>query len=550
MPAPTPKPTTKQEGGAPANSVNGSSPDLVALLSSSDILQQLLRIDIENKQLKQRNSDLEVTNRTNIDTIAEKRSAWSDEKAALERELQAKLDEMKSLRYAKNKVDELSGQVKQQEIQLLSQGETIKKKGAEITRHQALCQKAKEELDLEKTSAKVLSDSLRTLKQDLSCKKEELAKANDSLADVQSFAVQLRPMAAGKAQVKRALDNTFHQFLTFFHDELSADLAYHSAPTDVIEKLSIPLPASNSAAARQMRVVAALAVCGDALDRHIFRQAFVGDDLHQLLETLVVDHPKQESRVRAVLLKLLEVFPDDKKAVQEANVDSAVKEIVGALGKWVQPTSGFDARLRPLCAEAAEAWNKTLALENRVVARSVSWPEHGHPVPLEVPDKRKSQPNATNSSQNNNKSQTTPATTETAKKQQQQQQQQQAAGPAQTSQSQRPAQRLSRNEVLKPVWPVFIAHPITAADDDDDDDDDDDGGDEEPAAEFEVLSYGYVLTKAQALEAEEEVSREQSPFKLARQNTRRQQTAVPKKRRNSMVLPAAGRGSSVASSAG
>lgn len=192
--------TPKEENGQSSNGLDPSL-DAIGLISSSPVLKRLLQIDIENEQLRKRNLELEVTNRTNLDSIAEERKKSDADRNIVLRELQDQKDKVQSLRSAETKAETLDRQIKEQEKSILTQVETIKKKSAEIGRQQTLYEKTKEELDKEKSSRAALSSSLQTAKQDMARNKLELTNANASLATLQSFVVPLQPVADAKAQM-------------------------------------------------------------------------------------------------------------------------------------------------------------------------------------------------------------------------------------------------------------------------------------------------------------------------------------------------------------
>ncbi|OAA53319.1 hypothetical protein ISF_08800 [Cordyceps fumosorosea ARSEF 2679] len=509
MPELKPKQNGKEETGVPAKEANGPSSDIIALVSSSEIFQQLLQIDVENKRLKERNAALEVTNNTNMDTISEKRDAWSAEKAALERALQSERDETKTLREARAKADELSQQIKNQERHILALGEKIKKKGVEIGRHQALCETAKEELERERLNAKVLGDSFQKTQQELDCRKKDLATANETLVEIQSFVTPLQPLANRKTQIQDALGNVFRQFLDLFVAEFGGDVNLGVPAAEAMKNFR-PLPASSSTAAKRMRVAAALEISGEALIQHVFRQPLVNHDLNGALKTAAMHDPEHAAYVRAILLRLHKLLlEDEQKQIQEVNVQNAVGEITTALGKVTpRAASGLAPKLKPLCDAAAEAWNLTLEVENNIEAhlQFEEVPGEWRSVPLAETDKKQPSSSAAAAAGNGK-----------------------SPAPPNQQQSQQPS--LSDADVVRVVWPALTAHVAEA----------------EGQAEFELVSCGYVLTWAQTKEAEVEV---ESACKQARQDIRRQAmsaTAEGKKRRNSSVYI---RGMSVVSNGG
>ncbi|KAM3537951.1 hypothetical protein ARSEF1564_009135 [Beauveria bassiana] len=482
------KQDSKSENGVSAGSaVNGATPDLMALVASSQILQQILKVDVDNQRLRERNADLEAANRTNWDTILGDRDSWKADKAAMERELEDGRNEVKILREAKTKADELAKQVQAQEKQILAQGETIKKKDSEIGRQENLCAKAKEQLEQEKASAKVVAHSLQEAKKNLNRTKEEMEAVGDELAEFRSFTAPLQPMKNGKGQIQKALGDTFCRFLEFFHAEFSVDVKTHVSTTgSPLEEhcINIPLPASNSPAAKQMRIAAALRVAGMFLQRHVFRHALVSYELDRALDAVALVNPDHEAFVRSVLLKLHKVAPEEQEEMQKDNVDSAVKEIASTLGQIVPNVEGFHSRLQPLCEMAAEAWKPTAEMEGRIEAH-IRFIESDDCRPVPFPQAQSEPP--PNGANNNDNSQP-------------------PSDPVQ----------LSKGDLARVIWPLAMAHHF-----------DGDG------PEFEVMSCGYVLTKAQIQEAEEEVSRESTPRKKARLESRLHMGE--KKRRNSIA---------------
>ncbi|OAR01937.1 hypothetical protein LLEC1_05886 [Akanthomyces lecanii] len=400
--------------------------------------QRLLEIDSEIEQLRKRNSDLEVANRTNLNSIVEERQKADADRAIVLRELKEQKEKVQSLHGAETKAEKLDRQIKEQEKGLLSQVEAIKKKSAEVGCQQTLYERTKEELEKEKVKPH----------------RSEQQPADDE---------------AGVDSHSTAMFDNFHQFLDMYKAELSIDVAADTAPAAAIEKLGLPLPASNSAAAENMGIAAALAVTGKALVEHVFQQTLVDpdSDLHRVLDRLAVDDTEHEAYVRAVLLRLVQELPaDEQRAMHDASIAGAVEEIVTALEPWTPQAALKDKIEVDFLFQVLEEWRA---------------------VPLEK------KPTTASATSNNKSHVNTPK---------------QPAARAQTQQSS-PA-TLSKKQVAKVVWPVFMALLP----------------DEDPP---EIVSCGYVLTKAHMREAEEEVADEESTYKQARQSLRRKSTTQKKK---------------------
>ncbi len=252
-----------------------------------------------------------------------------------------------------------------------------------------------------------------------------------------------------------------------------------------------------------MRVIAGLMVCGKALYDHVFRPAHIttSDDveLDEVLDRLAGTSPRQEVYLRSVLLKVL---PEEQQRNRESGLELAMKEIAAAVGRWSRDADLFHVGLRSVCEKASESWQMALHVEDRITA-NLSFEVGGDWKQL--PTEHVAGPVRPGSSGPSR------AQARSQKKQQQQ------TGP--TASRTEPG-TLTRNKVAVVVWPAFLARVPQAP------------GATSPATVVAV-QHGYVLTKAQAQDADEEMSNEDSPHRIARQSTRRGRFSDPKKRRNS-----------------
>lgn len=184
--------------------------DLAALLSnleSSGAFQRFVQIDGENQTLKKKLAKLETTNETNMETIALRSEGWNAEKQGFLKTLQEEKDLVDSLRAEKVNADELSSKIDEQERLFLEQVEISKKKDAECTRLQKVCQQKACDLDEQESMNAALTNKLRTSQDELSRTTEELKAANASLASVRSFIVQLQPMTKLRGHMYVSLSN-------------------------------------------------------------------------------------------------------------------------------------------------------------------------------------------------------------------------------------------------------------------------------------------------------------------------------------------------------
>lgn len=175
--------------------------ELAALLSSSDAFHHLRQIEVEDKLLRERNTALEITNNTNIDTITKKVNDLTAEKTKMLEELEKEQVVAKSLREEKVSAERLRAEIKTQDDLIPLPGKTSKGKDAKITRKENMSRQKGIELEKERSTSAALANTLKTAQDSLVRCTAELASAEASLATLQSFAVQLQPMVKLKTQM-------------------------------------------------------------------------------------------------------------------------------------------------------------------------------------------------------------------------------------------------------------------------------------------------------------------------------------------------------------
>lgn len=75
---------------------------------------------------------------------------------------------------------------------------------------------------------------------------------------------------------------------------------------DLLKRI-VPLPLSNTTAAKDMRVAALIGICAESMSRHIFQSTYLldGNQLHELVDALQSNDWHQGSYLRSVLLRSL-----------------------------------------------------------------------------------------------------------------------------------------------------------------------------------------------------------------------------------------------------
>lgn len=122
----------------------------------------------------------------------------------------------------------------------------------------------------------------------------------------------------------------------------------------------IPLPQSNSQAAKQMRIAAVLAVLSRALSKHIFRPVYLIEndvELAAVLRSLEAISPQQEYHARSTLLAVL---PDREKRNAARRVKAVVREVSWLVQHLLSALQyeAFCTALLESCELACRQWNK------------------------------------------------------------------------------------------------------------------------------------------------------------------------------------------------
>lgn len=257
----------------------------------------------------------------------------------------------------------------------------------------------------------------------------------------------------------------------------------------------IPLPASNSTAAKRMRAFAALAVYANALARFVFRPTYAmpSGQLDTFLDAVARTSPLHEAYLRAVFQR---VPPTGKEQSTEDCAKLVAEEVAKAfIGCIPEELVGElkPAILRLATAES-ENWIMVQRTEESVTPDfALAYAEDWRRLPVS----RAASRHATNGQP----AQSAPKQTGDGKR---------------TGQSPNPGP-IQDGEMIGAIWPAFLAAGAPQMPTDD-------------GPEWDLVQPGYVLTQKDIKEAEEEVS-----HRGARQAIRRAGTGHGRPRRDSGV---------------
>lgn len=254
----------------------------------------------------------------------------------------------------------------------------------------------------------------------------------------------------------------------------------------------LPIPLSNSVAAKHMRVVAGLTALSNAFVFHVFRPTYVmqSHGLDEALRLTADLQPNQEAYTRAVLLKVL---PDLQQKIQAESISSVVGDVSEAVGRWLQNKEAFKSGLRQICDRASTTWARIQRVEEKI------WPVLDFHMadgwkPLPIGSTGQFIPEPVERDMHHHQGDLPSAGHE--------------------------PNRLSSSEVDGVVWPAFLAVDLDNVD---------------GPPQFDLIQAGYVLTRSQMKAAEHEVS--ESPQTLAGKITRRISNATRKRKDSAVFLP-------------
>lgn len=129
-------------------------------------------------------------------------------------------------------------------------------------------------------------------------------------------------------------------------------------PHQVTFSHQVPLPQSNSDAAKQMRIAVISAILAREIDKHIFQPSYIlpeDSGIRELLADLAMKNSKKESFCRALLLS---IDPD----TQAKNLEKRMKQVVTNVGSYLDGLlsetqyTAFCRSLEEVVKDAADLW--------------------------------------------------------------------------------------------------------------------------------------------------------------------------------------------------
>lgn len=315
------------------------------------------------KTLEQIKADNDAT----IQALKEKAEGLEAAEKALEEELEAAKQKIATLETAlEERNKEISGlqeSLRAAEEQITSLQQTLEEKNNEIDELHG-------KLTTETTRAEKAESENHDLHNRLEDTEHNLEVTSNKLADLEQYRIELQH--DNEDTYVAVLDKIWTTIVTlvetsFRHDIDNAILSDASCWTNLrsspylkmATQLQIPLPQSNTAAAKGMRISAVLAILSRALHRHIFRPNYLLEDddepLLKFLRALEDDDPAREAHFRATMLAMM---PERQLEQAARRVKTVVREVSWVVQHLLTALQfeAFCTGLEAACRLACEQW--------------------------------------------------------------------------------------------------------------------------------------------------------------------------------------------------
>ncbi|WKT38381.1 hypothetical protein QSH57_000199 [Fusarium oxysporum f. sp. vasinfectum] len=476
----------------------------------------------ENEELKRDKARLQTAYDTNIEALSRHQTEFERQKVDFEKQIGSQKAQNEAILKAKQAADE---SIKKRQAELTALQEKlemqsssakqlmneIKKKESMINALEATNASQQENLTKAEKESATFQSAKESMQKRVDGLTTSLDEARGRLTTFHSFVVKLDNFEARRGEVGDALDSILRNALSFVESSIGIALD-EACLTDIAVwgrlrnhasiQRTIPLPASNSPAAKQMRVAAGLRIYSMALADHVFKSTYLtqNSDFEDVLRDLETEDPLHEAFTRAVLLK---IQPARQTRNREARAKMVADQVSDAIADLVPPSQKetLKARLYQVSLEACNAWLVIQQLLGPVrPVFSLHMPEDWVPLPSSVP-------------QRNSKAGLSGVAREPLATRVENQGQE-------IQQPNAESQPIEIDDIMQVIWPAFY---VTSSQQEDD------VGDQVP----ELVHRGHVITRSQGREAEIEMSR-----RNARKNARQNSGSSPtqRKRRDSAVF--------------
>ncbi|KAK5661314.1 hypothetical protein OQA88_11209 [Cercophora sp. LCS_1] len=215
------------------------------------------------------------------------------------------------------------------------------------------------------------SDAARQLREAT----DELVSLRKEVHKLRGFTIELKPTPPTLAQTldllfkeTRAFAETY--FGTEFPEEVLGETDKWGGVRDheYIKGYMLPIPFSNTLAARQMRVAAVLAILAAEFDAFFFRPTPIVDrsGFSHFLSDLADRDPEREAYIRSAILAAL--TEDQYETSKKRRVESATERLFKLFSPLFPLDEGLESALRKLCERIYAGWHQIQRLKLKVEA--------------------------------------------------------------------------------------------------------------------------------------------------------------------------------------
>ncbi|KAJ4289333.1 hypothetical protein N0V88_007084 [Collariella sp. IMI 366227] len=333
--------------------------------------------EAEIESLKNNVADLETAkaelgqiksdNEAEIATLKDRIAVLEAEKAKLEEELEAARQDITSLNETivqkNNEIESLQESLRAAEEQIVSLQQTVEDKNGEIEDLHGKLKAEGERADGAEAHGRNLQTRLDETTQ-------TLRVTTGKLTNLEQYRIVLH--SDNDDTYVTVLDKIWTTIVTLVESTFRPDideqiLSDPSCWTNLrsspylkhATQLQIPLPQSNTSAAKGMRISAVLAVLSRAMHKHIFRPVYLLDDddenLVKFLRALEDEDPTREAHMRATLLAMM---PERQQEQAQGRVKMVVREVSWLVQHLLSALQfeAFCGGLEGACRLACEQW--------------------------------------------------------------------------------------------------------------------------------------------------------------------------------------------------
>ncbi|KAI1488894.1 hypothetical protein F5X96DRAFT_44646 [Biscogniauxia mediterranea] len=373
----------------------------IRLLASDGSYQRLQAVIDENHYLKGRNESMAIANDENIRSITRLRQELDEEGRRVvekdseierltnetvdlgarladaerrEEEAQAQIERnIEEIARLQTTLDEAQQRETEDKSKIAKDAEEILKLKEDVVARDMEISNLQSSLEQETSNLTETQAAEDRVKQELAAVSEDLQVKNTKLSQLDGFAFHLRKQP--REEIRAQLHGIFESMYRFAELNVGKDLeqAVLANPSlwDKLQnhgqvKRVIPMPMSNSAEAKKMRVAAVVAILGSLLSRYIFQRTYHLEDsteLSDLMSDLACCDPAREGYLRAVLLGVL---PDTQRLNGKLRVKKVVDEVLACIEPLLPEGKQKAARasLEKACSEVCSQWMQLQKLED------------------------------------------------------------------------------------------------------------------------------------------------------------------------------------------